>query len=202
MLLVVGCSANADYLPARSVVYPVAIEFVKTPGAGGFSSAVLVQENLYVSSAHIVPEDKSTPVQLFVNTRAGRKLAKIVKIDRENDLVLLRADTKCPCALLDTEVPKLDQPVVLVGYPWGSDVKMQLATDGRFQGTNEDNLFVTSAPAAPGNSGGGLFREQNGNLVLTGIVRAIHGGHEQSGFTHWISYIVPISTVKKFLAAP
>lgn len=203
-LIVFQSIAYGQYLAPRSVVYPIAVDFTGAQRGGGFGSTVLIMENRFLSSAHSIPLVDGGKVIYTINTRDGKVTAKVIKIDRENDLVVLEAPAKCPCATLDTEQPGLDDPVIAVGYPWGGDVKLQFVTEGRYQGIFDGKFLATTAPVAPGSSGGGLFRKNLlGKWVLTGITAGINSGDgNRSGFTYWISYYVPASTIQKFLTSP
>lgn len=189
------CGAQNHSIP-RATVYPVMISGENnTIGSG---SAVLITDDYFLTSAHL--QGTQGRLLLTINTRAGPKQAVIVKRDPEKDLMLLKAEAKCPCATLSPIAPAVDDPVVVIGYPLGGFVKVQYATQGHVQGFSEGKMF-TSAPTAPGGSGGGAFVNNNGRWLLAGTTMAIASTNGPFGGNQvqWISMFVPIDEIKKFL---
>ena len=196
----------ADYTPLRSVVYPVMVH--EAPGPRTTStvvssgSAVMIDKGYALTAAHVVPP---TPQQVMyiVNGRQSF-IATPVKIDRDRDLALLSVQLNCPCATLAVHPPKLDDPVIAIGYPMYLNYQLEFVTLGNLQGWYEGNL-VSTASTAPGGSGGGLFWKDGTVYRLVGVTVAIAtapiGPHmlniEQE--RSWIAFSVPSSTIHAFL---
>ena len=83
--------------------------------------------------------------------------------------VLIVPNAPCPCAVVAIYPTQRDEQISLVGYPFGI---LQVVVDGRVQGrayVEDAEYLITTARAAPGMSGGGMFNAQ-GELV--GIISA------------------------------
>ena len=81
--------------------------------------------------------------------------------------LLIIPDAPCPCAKPSTKAAKEADQVMLVGYPYGL---AKVVTYGEFQGRvviQAIEYGLITAPARPGNSGGGVF---NAKGELLGIV--------------------------------
>ena len=159
--------ADTPMQQARSVV--VLLGTMSTAG-GGSCSAVVLKPGLALTAGHCteIPEmvlkladGKTLPVTAFTVAPA-RDLA-----------VLVVPGLTCPCAQLTREPIVQDELVMVVGFPYG--MTAQVVTVGRAQAriTDPDDsqeYLMTTAPAAPGNSGGGLFVIRAGAAYLVGIM--------------------------------
>ena len=81
------------------------------------------------------------------------------------DLALLYVpNAPCPCAKPSATKVTEGETVILIGFPYAIG---KVVTDGEFQGRvkiNDIEYGMTTAPARPGNSGGGVFN-QKGELL-------------------------------------
>jgi hypothetical protein len=89
----------------------------------------------------------------------------------KHDLAYIKVPgLECPCAKPLQGKAVMDEPVIVVGYPYNIG---QVLTRGDVQEYTEYEgvvFRVITAPAAPGNSGGGAFVIRNGIVYLLGIV--------------------------------
>jgi len=93
---------------------------------------------------------------------------------------------KCPCVPIATEQVRLDEPVLVGGYPMGL---AKFVTHGTVQGripspSSMVEYILTDAKVAPGNSGGGMFVVRDGKLELIGIIVALY--HRQDRIEPWM----------------
>lgn len=137
--------------------------------SGGNGSGVIIAPNVVVTAAHVAaasrPED-----QLYARYKGYSLPIQVIKIDHENDMAILRIEgVKCPCVPVASKAPSKNEKVWAVGYPVNSTVKNQITTEGISQGVNSDKKLVFTAPIAPGNSGGAVFRRGWFNYELVTI---------------------------------
>lgn len=183
------------YSVPRSYVYQVTVK--NDAGGIGAGSAVVIEEGYALTAAHVIEDKKD----LKLHTDAGVVPFGVIKIDKTNDIALIRAPVLCPCVKLSEQVPTPDTEVVVVGYPLGDRIGVQILTNGYYQGiTPATGLIVTTAHAAPGNSGGGLFaKNAAGEYRLLGIVVQIPVISHQLGAATYMSLSVPPEVLNKFL---
>lgn len=180
-----GCTPKYEF--PRSTVHVIQV-------GEGNGSGVMIEQFLMLTAAHVVGNGKDVTV-------GPRKLpAKLLYIDRANDIALLHVAIACPCAPIATP-PAVDDPVVIIGFPINQHVHVQMATEGLIQG-RWDNRLTMSANAAGGNSGGGVFVYQEGQWKLAGILVEVAGwcmgGMMCFPVTH-ISRAVATETMTQFL---
>ena len=106
------------------------------------------------------------------------------------DLALLYVpNAPCPCAKPSATKVKEGESVILIGFPYAIG---KVVTDGEFQGRvtiNNIEYGMTTAPARPGNSGGGAFN-QKGELL--GILSM----GDLSGYLSFFVEIDPLVNIK------
>ncbi len=164
-------TSHPDYTAPRSYVRLVYND-------DGNGSGVMIAPNRMLTAAHVADILTETN-PLFVE---GKKVRKVLKIDRDRDIALLDVDADCPCAPLG-DLPKIDEAIIVVGYPINKAIQVQIITTGTYQGLIADKTrLVTTAPASFGNSGGGLFLFHNGKWELIGILVAMSGQNSSVPF--------------------
>ncbi len=136
----------------------------------GFGTGFFITDNGYIlTNHHVVENSKNVSVKYD-----GKILpAKVIKVDKQNDLAVLKTEGKFKALpLISSRKVKLGDSVFTLGFPrpslQGESIKM---TDGRISSLSgiEDDArnFQISVPIQPGNSGGPLINK-DGNVV--GIV--------------------------------
>lgn len=141
---------------------------------GGNGSGVMIQPFLMLTAAHVVGDG------LNLTVGPNKLPAKLLYIDKDVDIALLHVAVDCPCAPL-ANPPEIGEKVLLVGFPIHEHIHLQIVTEGTVQGLWERKL-MTTAPAAGGNSGGGVFVYQDGEWRLAGILIQV-AGWCMGGFT-------------------
>jgi len=135
----------------------------------GTGSCVLIDSEcqLFATNAHVV-EGSS---RLTVNYSGNSFDAKVVAIDEENDLCILRT-TDFNQSIKPAEVYSrgvLGQDVTAVGYPlvsaMGEDVKLTKGIISALSFLKNPTMYQIDCPITNGNSGGGLFNTQTGQLL-------------------------------------
>jgi TPR repeat protein len=140
---------------------------LKATGTGVFITA----EGLILTAAHVVNEAST----IKVLAKTGILKARVVSIDRNNDLALLKAESGgFPVPVKSSKTVKLGQKIFTLGFPnpslQGRNLKMTEGSISSLAGIQDDpRQWQISVPVQPGNSGGPLFDEQ-GNLI--GVVVA------------------------------
>lgn len=145
----------------------------------------------------------------IVTVAGGRRMAaRLVRVDRENDLALLRLDVALPRALVFREGDVLPAGTVVhaAGYPGQAAATGQLrVTTGRTRELARDagprHAQAVTAVVRPGNSGGPLL---DGSGHVAGVVKARRDTTavlRQTGETPAaMGFVVPLAVVKAFLA--
>jgi len=170
----------------------------ETQRASSLGSGVIVSPAGYILTNHHVV-DAADEIEVALSD--GKKLlAKVVGIDPETDLAVLRVNAEGLPAITfgSVDALRVGDPVLAIGNPFGvgqtvtSGIVSALGRSGLHINTFE-NFIQTDAAINPGNSGGALV-DANGNLV--GINTAIYS---RSGGSMGIGFAIPVSTAKMVL---
>jgi serine protease Do len=165
----------------------------------GMGSGVIIHESGYIiTNAHVV----ENVTRLRVRLHDGRNFeARTVRIDKENDLALIKIDCPEPLPTIPLGTSSdlmLGETVIAVGNAYGytSTVTVGIVSAlGRTVRVNErltySELIQTDASINPGNSGGALLNIY-GELV--GLNVAIRAGAQG------ISFAIPVDKVRKVAA--
>lgn len=155
---------------------------------------IIKKDGLIVTNAHLVAGGKNILVKATSNRESP---AKIVKIDKQNDLAVIRAEN------LNLEPPtfntyiKLGEKVYALGKPFLTTDNFTLTT-GIISSfpinlpKGSPKLLQTDAVINPGNSGGPLIN-QNGEVIAV-TTAYLSTGDNVAG----IGFAIPIDMVLKF----
>ena len=137
-----------------------------------FGTGFFVTEDGYLlSNHHVIKGAKS----IFVKSASGFVSAKVVSMDSQNDIALLKVEGRFkPLPLVASRDVKLGASVFTLGFPnpelQGVSAKLTKGEISSLSGIRDDpRQFQISVPVQPGNSGGPLI-DDSGNVV--GIVTA------------------------------
>ena len=170
LAMLAGCSA-AD-VPPVTQARDVTIALVAPTGG---CSAVVLRPGLAATAAHCVDSFISTGVLAEVTAHQnGNRLGVREWTRGPGDLAFAHVPSLvCPCAvLLDSDLVP-DETTLLTGFPFGL---MRVTTTGGYQGMltrNGEPHLVSTAPGAPGMSGGGLFVVRGGKARLAGVLSMV-----------------------------
>ena len=163
-------------------------------------SGVIVTEDGYiVTNSHVVQSARRVQVQLSYGTstvegttRVTRKArlmdAKVVGLDREADLAVIKIDMKALPHLPfgDSEQLKQGQVVLAVGNPLGLENSVSMgivSSTGRQIKTDDPMSYIqTDASINPGNSGGPLLDTEGRVIGINTFIYTQSGGSEGIGF--------------------
>ncbi|MES1257371.1 MAG: trypsin-like peptidase domain-containing protein, partial [Acidobacteriota bacterium] len=188
-----------------SVVYERDFFFQVYPRNGMGSGFLINADGEIITNNHVISGSQNITVTL---SDKKQYKAKILGIDRRNDLALLqiRADRKLPFVHLgDSENLQVGQKVLAIGNPFGLEGTLTtgiVSSLGRSlqneDGTTLEGLIQTDAAINPGNSGGPMF-DSRGNVI--GINTAIYGSQTRSGEAGsiGIGFAMPVNRAKSIL---
>jgi V8-like Glu-specific endopeptidase len=175
--LVWGCATTPAYDVPRGAVRLISNET-------GNGSAVVIAPNLVLTAAHVA---------VVQGLKIGDREAKALRISQEADIAVMGVEVGCPCATIADRPVEVDEPVLVVGFPYHMHFGAQVVTFGRAQSIQNGHMVLTAA-ALPGNSGGGVFARRDGQWQLVGILVAGHPGGT-------LTIAVDLVSIRKFLVA-
>jgi len=155
VLLIAGCAIAPvpPYSAPRATVH-------KLHNSLGSASGVMVAPGVILTAGHVAEQE---------NLLIDGVPATTVRQDADDDVGVLSTSVGCPCATISMSPPVIDEPVIVIGYPLQGVLHGQVMTEGRVQAL-EGNRIVLTAPAAAGNSGGGVFAMRDGEWQLIGVL--------------------------------
>jgi TPR repeat protein len=139
----------------------------KSSGTGFF----ITEDGYLITNEHLA----GSGAQVRVVTEAGTLSAKVITVDAETDLALLKVEGKFAALPVGaSRAVKMGSAVATVGFPniglQGFAPELAEGEIAAFSGAQEDpKYFQISVPVQPGNSGGALV-DEHGNVV--GVVSA------------------------------
>jgi S1-C subfamily serine protease len=176
----------------------------------GYGSAFCVHgSGLFITNAHVVDDPGTTAINLVLDPTLKTQrvaAAKVLRIDKENDLALLRAEgvKDLPSLPLGSAGGLTEtMEVIAFGFPFGTmlsdnrrdppavSVNIGSITSLRRKGDALHRIQVDAA-LNPGNSGGPVL-DRCGNVVGV-VVAGIRGAG--------VNFLIPVNTVAGFLARP
>lgn len=189
-------NATACYWPdttALDAVVPIAGE------DGSYASGVVINRNRILTAAHAL----STSHRVFAYIDGQYRQAKIMLLDRRQDLAMLSVDTTDIVPLpVATRDPADNAAVWAVGFPRASSRE---TTSGTLLTVNAEGSLEASASIDQGQSGGGLLQCKDGSYVLAGMLRGYGAFVRDGQFIKRENHSVSVSatTIHRFFnAAP
>lgn len=161
-------------------------------------SGAIIEGGYILTNAHVVANEAFLEVQRYGERK--RYIAKVYAVSHQADLALLKVEDKAfykgVKPLKFGALPKIEQKIVVYGYPMGgSTLSATIGVVSRI----EHNTYVHSgesflaiqvdAAVNPGNSGGPALSE--GKII--GVVMQVISKSQNIG------YLVPVSMVKHFI---
>jgi uncharacterized tellurite resistance protein B-like protein len=134
----------------------------------GFGSGFFITPNGYIITNEHVVEDAQT---VLVRSKDALSKAKVIKLDADEDLCLLKIDCPDhPCVAINFSPVRIGQDVFTLGFPspedLGFSIKLTKGCVSAISGERDDPRFLQmDATIQGGNSGGPLFCKDSGNLL-------------------------------------
>ncbi len=156
------------------------------------SGVILTEDGYIVTNNHVV--DNARKIEVKLPTRGGVRTqgmtlpARVVGVDRDTDLAVLKIDAKnlATLTLADSSLLKQGELVMAFGNPFGLEGS---ASTGVVSSTSrqlkEDDPLAyiqTDAPINPGNSGGPLVDMEGRVVGINTMIYTRSGGSEGIGF--------------------
>ena len=159
--------ANTERAGASiATVPPMRGESGVTPKSTG-SGSIVSSSGHILTAAHVVAD----AVSITVITAQGTKKATVIRVDKSNDLAVLKISdgTYSAMHVAPSRSIRLGQVVATIGFPnvviQGFSPKLTRGEISSLNGAGDDpRSWQISAPVQPGNSGGPLL-DENGNLI-------------------------------------
>jgi serine protease Do len=246
-LFTLAFSAHADDLPKivreskGSVLAVGTFAPLRNPQFRFAGTGFVIGDGLtLVTNAHVVPQTLDVPgkeVLAVARAKGGGGTdiesftAEVMKIDRGDDLAVLKFKSDTPLPALRLAAPaRLEEGtgIAMLGYPLGvtlglipavhrgvvsalaplavpkiNSQQVDARTIRRMRGDTENTIYQLDAVAYPGNSGSPLLSTATGEVV--GIINAgLVKGTRESAATNptGISYAVPVDSLHKLLGTP
>lgn len=184
----------------REMVLPTVVVINTEQGSTGSGVIIDKQEDNYLvlSGWHIVTNQPT--VQIAIAKDKGYTYTGIVlRVSEDKDLALIRVRLKedRPASKLCSREPVMFEEVFAVGTglaePTFPTTGIVSNTHYYFEDHPEVRYLHHSAPIAPGNSGGPLFKYENGAYCITGINLRGRPGYPQ------FSYAVHLWEINSFI---
>ena len=167
----------------------------KISGASG--TAFFIDNNGHMITNHHVIDGCKDRSQISYNNKNIK--AKLIAKDDFLDLALLKADVRNSNFInISTVPPKKLKRVIVAGYPFGlelsNDLKFNSGIITSLKGLGDDSTRIQiDAAVNPGNSGGPIVYEENGELAAV----AVAGLSKDK--TEAVNFGIKASSVKNFL---
>jgi serine protease Do len=161
------------------------------------SGVILSSDGYIVTNGHVVSNARTVRVRIAIESPSGRTTlepatkvvdARIVGIDRDTDLAVIKIDKKglVPLILGDSDTLQQGQLVMAFGNPLGleNSVSMGIVSSVARQIKPDDFMVYiqTDAPINPGNSGGPLVDADGNVMGINTFIFSQSGGSEGLGF--------------------
>lgn len=143
------------------------LAFVRTKDF--FGSGVVYKDGYVLTAEHLYHEDGIYVNHAPFEDLDGRKKAEVVDRDKDNDLMLLKADNMK--GSVEFANPVIDEEVIIVGYSIG----IKMVFHGRVSAIVGNRVFI-DCDAMKGASGSGVFNKKGKMIGL--ISSQVSDGHE------------------------
>ncbi len=178
------------------------LEPVPTEGGSG-SGSIIDESGLVLTNTHVIDEASKIFISLYDGSQYE---AKIVGIDPENDLAVLKFDPPKNIKLSvikfgDSNALQIGQRVLAIGNPFGLE---RTLTDGIVSALgrpiqNDRNIVIknmiqTNTAINPGNSGGPLLDTQGKMIGINTMI------YSTSGSSAGVGFAVPVNTAKRVVS--
>ena len=172
-MLLISFSAYAINITPEETYNSVVVVYTETGVGSGFS----IRENLIITNAHVVGNNKNVAINLYDDTTIK---GKVVKSDIEKDLALIKIEKSLAPLNTNEENINIGQEVYVIGAPKDMPYTMTKGIISALDRKLGQNTYIQiDASVNSGNSGGPLV-DDSGNVI--GIITLKANDAEGIGF--------------------
>ena len=174
-----------------------AIVLIEADLADGLSTGtgcIIDSKGVILTSSHVVED--ADKIRVTISSGEIYKAKILSVMGKENDLALIKIDTKKPLPTLslgDSENIRVGQKVLAIGNPFGFNNTLTTGIISRIDYSK--NKIQTDAAINPGNSGGPIINIQ-GEVI--GISQSIYNPDNNIS-NIGIGFAIPINEAKNFI---
>lgn len=171
--LLISLSAYAINFAPEETYNSVVVVYTKTGVGSGFS----IKENLIITNAHVVENNKNVDINLYDGTTIE---GKVIKSDFDKDLALIKIDKSLIPLNTNEDKISIGQEVYAIGAPKDIPYTMTKGIISALDRKIGENTYIQiDASVNSGNSGGPLV-DDSGNVI--GIITLKINDAEGIGF--------------------
>ena len=156
-----------------------------------YGSGFLVHDGEIVTNYHVV-EGATGGYANLVGQKTKYDLQRVVAVDRERDLVLLKiAPSGAPALrIADSDIVQVGDPVYVVGNPLGWEGTFSQGVVSGVRQFDDQELFQITAPISPGSSGGPVLNVKGDVIGIA--VSTVHDGQN-------LNFAIPAKYLTKLI---
>lgn len=213
VLLFIGCAHApppappppiSDFSRVHENIEATVLINVKDVGSG--TAFIITEDGYLLTCAHIVGDAKSVDIVLSAGAAVVYLPARVVHVDRNTDLALLKSGLSTDPVILGAGVD-IGAATYAVGFPYTFG---ELAISGFVARMHVDvpnpederlvfaDMTVIEMRSGPGTSGSGVFLQRDGSLI--GVVNMVSGAPKDMP-QFQLGIAIPIVTIRAFLDA-
>jgi serine protease Do len=158
----------------------------RMPAHGQGSGFIVAPEGIVLTNAHVVADADEVLVRL---TDKREFKAKVIGVDKQTDVAILRIDAKnLPTVRIgDPQKVRVGEWVVAIGSPFGFENSVTAGIVSAKSRTLADEGYVpfmqTDVAINPGNSGGPLFNSRGEVIGINSQIYSRSGGYQGLSFS-------------------
>ena len=213
LLLLVGCASNrilvSNSINSKITRGYVASVSITTEDGRVFGSGTIIRNKraeylAVITAAHVIRSMQKRNIDIYILTAYSvkTKLMHVSKINDGFDLALLIGNSKevsdGPYVKVSNKFPSIGDSIWAIGAPLGDQLTVTRGIVSNFEKEKTKKLYRITAEIFYGNSGGGLFNEQN---ELIGVVHAMK--YVQQGFSVLLvpgaGFAISLENIRMFL---
>ena len=180
---------DSDVAPLYPTIPPAKDEPEKEKPRGN-GSGFFISSNVVATNHHVIKDADHIEVVIVNNERVSSYKAKVLCVDKTNDIALLQIDdndfknyNSLPYEIMQSTID-VGSRIFTMGFPMANAMGREIkVTDGIISSKTgyEDDvaMYQITAPIQPGNSGGPMF---NPDGFLTGITSSGIPGAQNVGY--------------------
>lgn len=183
-MLFISFSANAINFDAEETYNSVVVVYTDTGVGSGFA----IEENLLLTNAHVVEDNKTVTINLYNDSPIK---GTVIKIDNNKDLALIQTKKSLPVLDINKEKISIGDEVYAIGAPKDMPYTMTKGIISALDRQIGKNSYIQlDASVNSGNSGGPLL-DSNGKVI--GVITLKASDAEGIGFA------IPVSDMLAFI---